>query len=59
LQYGEPVQFATARLLGELGDESVVDALIELTQEKDYMVRAEAEKALQKLESRGIGVTRK
>lgn len=39
-----------------VGDEGVVDALIELTQEEDNMVRAEAEKALQRLESRGTSV---
>ncbi|MFN0171777.1 MAG: HEAT repeat domain-containing protein [Bryobacteraceae bacterium] len=56
LQYGESVQIAAARLLGELGDESVVEDLKGLTQEEDFNVRAAAEKALQRLESRGISV---
>ena len=56
LQYGEPVQIAAARLLGELGDQSVVEDLKGLTQEEDCNVRAAAERALQKLESRGIKI---
>ena len=54
LQYGEPVQLATARLLGELGDESIVEELNSLTLGEDDNVRAEVEKALRKLEDRGI-----
>ena len=42
LQYGEPVQVAAARLLGELGDQSVVEDLKGLTQKEDFNVRAAA-----------------
>ena len=53
LQFGEPVQIATARLLGELGDESVVKDLEGLTQEEDCNVRAAAERALRNSRAAG------
>jgi hypothetical protein len=51
-----PRLIAAARLLGELGDESVVEGLKGLTEEENINVRAAARRALRKLGSRGISV---